>query len=108
MNVLTDSRTTKIQEAYAFAMDQPLLAVDKIYLNSMSSKEEVTEIFTKVFLFKSRSGLDCELGKQRLEEGIALFLSKGEIPDFVARFIAGVSIGEIDPMTVVAQKKSPP
>lgn len=108
MNVPSQNRTTDLQEAYAFALEYPVMAVVTISLSRGSRKEDVTSTFTKIFLHNGKNRLDNEWGTKRLNEGIELFLSKREIPDFVARFIAGVTIGEINPATVIGKTESPP
>ncbi len=108
MNVLSTNRADALSTAFGDAKNNPLSAVCCINLDVTSSQEEVTSTFTKVFLSRSKNNLTFEWSQRTLAEGIKLFIREKQIPDFVARFIAGVSIGEIDPTTVVTQTKSPP
>ena len=108
MNVLLSARTEALLAAFTAAIQSPLSAVCCINLDTTSSKEDVTLTFTKVFLSRSKNNLTSLWSQRTLAEGIELFLREKQIPDFVARFIAGVSIGEIDPSTVIAQPASPP
>lgn len=105
---LSTTRIEELQKAYVNAQNSPLIAASKIGLSSTSSRIEVTSIFTKVCLFKSGSALESEWGIKTLNDAIVLFLTQQKIPSFVARFVAGIDIGEIDPKKVLGEAKSPP